>query len=192
MKRPIERVGARKSLAESVDFAVLWGLLFVVLVQVGYAGDDWPGFRGNPQLTGVAAGAVPEKLELLWTFEAGDGIESTAALARGRAYLTSLDGYLYALDLEEGNVRWKYRAGAEIKSSPALADSTVFFGDEAGVFHAVDAATGAQKWVFRAGAGIVSSANFVGARVFFGSYDQHLYCLSTAAGDSLWKFPTDG
>ena len=115
MKRPIERVGARKSLAESVDFAVLWGLLFVVLVQVGYAGDDWPGFRGNPQLTGVAAGAVPEKLELLWTFEAGDGIEATAALVRGRAYLTSLDGYLYALDLEEGNVRWKYRAGAEIK-----------------------------------------------------------------------------
>ena len=129
MKRPIKRAGARRTLAESVPFSVLWGFLFVVLVQAGYAGNDWPGFRGNPQLTGVAAGSVPERLELLWTFKAGEGIESTAALAPGRAYLASLDGYLYALDLEEGNVLWKYRAEAEIKSSPALADSTVFFGD---------------------------------------------------------------
>ena len=36
---------------------------------------EWPQFRGNPQLTGVAAGGVPANLKLLWTYDAGESIE---------------------------------------------------------------------------------------------------------------------
>src|SRR5258707_8818314 len=45
--------------------------------------DDWPQFRGNPSLTGIATSAVPKTLKLLWTFEAGDSIESSAAIVDG-------------------------------------------------------------------------------------------------------------
>src|SRR5438093_7569690 len=33
--------------------------------------NDWPMFRGNSQLTGVAGSSLPEKLSLQWTYEAG-------------------------------------------------------------------------------------------------------------------------
>ncbi|MFA5192112.1 MAG: hypothetical protein WC740_15400, partial [Verrucomicrobiia bacterium] len=41
---------------------------------------DWPMFRGNPQLTGVAAGSLAPKLKLAWTFKAEDSVESSAAI----------------------------------------------------------------------------------------------------------------
>jgi len=37
---------------------------------------NWPQFRGNPSLTGVAATPPPATLALKWTYEAGESIES--------------------------------------------------------------------------------------------------------------------
>ena len=42
--------------------------------------DNWSQFRGNPRLTGVSDSKVPADLKLLWTYEAGDSIESSAAI----------------------------------------------------------------------------------------------------------------
>ena len=154
--------------------------------------DDWVSFRGNPQLTGVAIGIFPEKPQLLWTFETGEGIESSAAISAGTVYVGSLDGVLYAINLESGSLKWQYRASDEIKSSPAVFRKTVYFGDEMGDFHAVDAETGQQRWIFRTDGGIISSANFSGDSVLFGSYDQYLYCVSADDGALVWKFETEG
>ena len=43
---------------------------------------EWPQFRGNPLLTGVATQPIPQNLKLLWTYQAGDSIESSAAIDR--------------------------------------------------------------------------------------------------------------
>ncbi|MBI1922915.1 hypothetical protein HYR99_01560 [Candidatus Poribacteria bacterium] len=48
----------------------------LILTQLCYAQSEWPSFRGNPQLTGVAIGDLPENPQLLWTFKASDSIES--------------------------------------------------------------------------------------------------------------------
>ena len=154
--------------------------------------DNWLSFRGNPQLTGVATTELPESLELLWTFETEDGIESTAAIAAGTVYVGTLDGYLYALNLENGGLKWKYQASGEIKSSPTVFRNVVHFGDGMGVFHAVDAQTGEPRWTFEAEAEIISSANVAQDRLLFGSYDQYLYCLSAEDGSLAWKFETEG
>ncbi|HUT11966.1 MAG TPA: PQQ-binding-like beta-propeller repeat protein, partial [Thermoguttaceae bacterium] len=62
--------------------------------------DAWPLFRGDGPGTGVAGAALPEKLELLWTFSVdGGGFESTAAIADGTVYAGCTDGKLYAVDL---------------------------------------------------------------------------------------------
>ena len=84
-------------------------LIFVVAGLVG-AADEWPQFRGNPQLTGVATGSVPANLKLLWSFDAGESIESSAAISGGTVYVGSQSKELLAIDLETGKLRWKYRA----------------------------------------------------------------------------------
>lgn len=183
---------------------------------------DWPMFRGNSLLSGVATGKLTESLELLWTFTAegkGESIESSAAIVDGVVYLGTIGGFLYAIDLNDGKVRWRYftdesaagPAAAEkadkpaaapsaggippaIKSSPAVADGKVFFGDEVGVFHCLNARSGKLIWKYDTGTGaeIISSANVIGDRVLFGSWDENLYCLAAADGKEVWKFKTGG
>ena len=173
-------------------YILLSYILIYSIKQSQASSDDWLSFRGNPQLTGVATSELPENLELLWTFETEDGIESTAAIAAGTAYVGTLDGYLYAINLENGGLKWKYQASGEIKSSPTIFRNVVHFGDGMGIFHAVDAQTGEPRWTFEAEAEIISSANVAQDRLLFGSYDQYLYCLSAEDGSLAWKFETEG
>jgi outer membrane protein assembly factor BamB len=153
---------------------------------------NWPMFRGNPQLTGVANGALSESLELLWKFHAGDVVTSSAAIVDGVVYIGSDPGILYALDLDRGQVRWKFDSKAAIGSSPTVDGDLVFFGNEDGIFHALNLRTGRPKWTFKTGGEIISSANVAADRVVFGSYDGLLYCLAVADGKLLWKHETEG
>ena len=167
-------------------------ILIYSIEQSQASADDWLSFRGNPQLTGVATGELPGNLELLWAFETEDAIESTAAIVSETVYVGSLDGYLYAINLENGGLKWKYQVSSEIKSSPTVFGNVVYFGDGMGVFHAVDAQTGESRWTFETEAEIISSTNVAQDRLLFGSYDQFLYCLSAKDGSLVWKFETEG
>ena len=72
-------IGRRWSM-RGVDLSV--GSSAVVSAQAPPIADAWPQFRGNPRLTGVAASTPPATLKVLWTYEAGDSIDSSAAIAR--------------------------------------------------------------------------------------------------------------
>ncbi len=165
-------------------------LLLMLVVHPVVA--DWNSFRGNPQLTGVAEEQLPVKLDLLWAFQAGDMIESTAAVVDGTAYIGVLDGILYAIDTQTGKSTWKYEATDSIKSSPSIKEDVIYFGDSGGIFHAVDIATRKKKWQYITEGEIISSANFAGDRVLFGSYDGFLYCLNIKNGELAWKYETEG
>ena len=90
-------------------------------------------------LTGVSASAPPATLKLLWTYDAGDVIDSSAAIADGVVYVGGGDGDLLALDLASGTLRWKYATGNLIgESSPAVGADAVYIGDLGGILHAVN------------------------------------------------------
>lgn len=167
---------------------VLFLLLFIG--QATFA--DWATFRGNPQLTGVTNTELSENPQLLWTFQAGDMIESTATVVDGTVYVGVLDGFLYALDAQTGEKRWAYQATGAIKASPSIHNGVIYLGDSEGIFHAIDISTQATKWQFRTEGEIISSANFARDRVLFGSYDGFLYCLNRENGELIWKFETEG
>jgi len=146
---------------------------------------DWPSFRGDAQLTGVAITTLPERLTVRWKYEAAEAVTSTAAIARGVVYVGCHDGRLYALDLTTGTLKWKYAAKGPIESSPTVVAQTVFFGDQEGVLHAVDTQTGQARWTFA-----TSSPNHQAGRLVFGSYDNVVYCLAARDGKLLWKHET--
>ncbi len=60
-------------------------VLLSSICRASIAADTWPLFRGDRLATGVAPGALPEKLEVLWKFQAGKegGFEATAVIADG-------------------------------------------------------------------------------------------------------------
>ena len=94
----------------------------------------WAQFRGSSGLVGTSDTALPSMLRLLWTYEAGDAIESSAAIADGVVYVGSQTGDLHAVNLADGRVKWKYKASPDGigESSPAVAGGLVFIGDLSG------------------------------------------------------------
>ena len=181
--------------------------LIVLPLAAGAAaqgGDDWPQFRRDAALTGIAAAPLGDALELQWSAPLGFSVESSPAVAGGFVYATSLPGVLVKLDLVDGAEAWRYRPGAAEaetgefeedrfgESSPAVADGTVFVGDLMGILHAVDAEIGEVRWRFATGAEIKSSPVVAGDLVLIGSYDEHFYGVDRATGEARWSLQTEG
>jgi outer membrane protein assembly factor BamB len=165
----------------------------VVSVAQDAPANNWAQFRGNHSLTGVSQSDVPANLKQLWTYEAGDAIESSAAIVGGTVFVGSHKGELVALSLDNGSVYWKFNTGNPIgESSPAYANGVVYIGDLGGWLNAINASDGRKLWAFKAGNEIKSSPVVVGDQVLIGSYDEHLYSLSTRNGSVQWKFKTNG
>ncbi len=161
--------------------------------QVYTPADSWPSFRGNLQNTAISLSGVPRELKLLWTYNAGESIESSAAIVGGGVYVGSQKGELVALSLQDGAVRWKYATAGPIgESSPAVAGGIVYIGDLTGVIHAVNASDGNKVWTYKTGTEIKASPTVVGDKVLIGSYDENFYCLSARTGSLLWKFKAEG
>jgi len=57
---------------------------------------------------------------------------STTAIADGILYITSLSGFLHALDPQTGEEFWTYDTFAAVWGSPFVVDGRVFLGDEDG------------------------------------------------------------
>ncbi len=183
-------------------------LTFAWLLVAWIGPSDWPSFRGNERLTGVATSTLSNKPVLRWKFSAGEPVGSSAAIVEGVAYVGCDNGTLYALKLADGSLIWATKTPASratsgpastsqaipptIQSSPAICGDLVLYGDEDGGFHALNKADGSRRWSFRAEAENISSPTYAGDRIVFGSYDGNVYCLKLADGALLWKLLTDG
>ena len=169
-------------------------LVFPLLVQAQETpADNWAQFRGNQRLTGVSEAKLSTDLKLIWTVEAGDSIESSAAIAGGTVFVGSQKGELLSINLDNGSVYWRYKIDDPIgESSPAYNGGVVYVGDLGGWLHAVNATDGKKLWAFKTGSEIKSSPVVIGNRVLIGSYDENLYCVNTRDGSLAWKFKTNG
>src|SRR6185503_11772223 len=92
----VERAGR----ASSAPTVVLLIVLTVPLGAQAPASSSWAQFRGTARLSGVATTAPPATLAVKWTYEAGESVESSAAIADGAVYVGSTKGELLALDLD--------------------------------------------------------------------------------------------
>src|SRR5438105_1145471 len=119
---------------------LLGALIGLATVTVAATAADWPLFRGNPAMTGVAAAKLPDTLVQKWQFKTGDAIEGAPAIVGGVVYVGSFDEHLYAFDLVTGAVKWKTKL-APIKAAPAVKGRAIYVGDVDGKFYSIEAAT---------------------------------------------------
>ncbi|MBT3192492.1 MAG: PQQ-binding-like beta-propeller repeat protein [Verrucomicrobia bacterium] len=157
---------------------------------------EWPVFRGDAALTGVAAGSLPLPLELVWEFDAGDGIQGSTVVAEDRVFLGDASGRIQAVNASDGQLLWVFETGDVIESSPLVVEQLVVTGALNGKLYALDVSTGQLRWSHDVGGRIMGSANAAVSenqkpRIVFGAYDNTLHAL-TLDGKPLWAFPTDG
>ena len=155
---------------------------------------DWPMFRGDPSLSGLASGSLSNSLTKLWEFKTGAAVKSSAAIVAGTVFIGSLDDHLYALDLKTGEKLWKFKAQGGIESSPLVLDGCVYFGSEDSYLYALGVKQGELVWKFQTGDKILGGPNWVKAPtgdakwILAGSYDFKLYCFEATTGKSNWVF----
>lgn len=163
---------------------------------------DWPLFRGDAEMQGVAKEVISSPLELAWSYEppVEEGkrrppIEASPIVADGVIYVGSQSGELLAIDVESGELMWAFDAEGPISAPAAAYEGSIFFGDTYGFVYAIDAKSGEETWRFETEGKIEGGINVLPGilgkvGIFVGSHDYFLYCLDGASGEVIWKHET--
>lgn len=157
---------------------------------------EWPNYRGNAALQGVAAGELGAAPELAWTFETEGAITSSPVVAGNTVYVGSGDGSVYAIELATGRKKWSFKTDDIVEAPPLVHAGHVYIGSCDFFFYALNAVTGDVVWKFETGDKILGGANHVRladgrTRILVGSYDNKLYCFDAEGGKKLWEYETD-
>ena len=119
---------------------------------------------------------------------------SSPVVSYGKVFFGSGDGYIYALNVENGESVWKFKTNNVVHSSPAIYDGMVYCGSWDTYFYALDAETGAKIWSRKTGddfnsfnqTGIQSSPTISDGLVYFGCRDSNVYALDAKTGKKKW------
>jgi eukaryotic-like serine/threonine-protein kinase len=170
-------------------------LLGLMIMPLG--AQDWPQHRGGPDLRGLATGSkLGEKLKLLWTFETGEFVKSSAVAHDGRVFIGSDTGKLHAIDLKTGKELWFFKTELAIEAAPLVVENTVYVGSTDGFLYAFRAKDGKLLWKYQTDAEIIGAANHAlrpqskDRVIIVGSYDNFVHCVGAQNGKGLWKFET--
>jgi eukaryotic-like serine/threonine-protein kinase len=100
------------------------------------------------------------------------------------------DGYLYAVDVNSGNLKWMTKRDRGNFSSPAVAGDSLFVGTDGGLFYAIDLKSKREKWRFKTGdkSHITVSPIVVDESVYFASNNGVLYALNAQTGQQRWNY----
>ncbi|MEZ4666914.1 MAG: serine/threonine-protein kinase [Anaerolineae bacterium] len=125
-----------------------------------------------------------------WSYRTKRAINSSPFVDanEGICYIGSGDGFLYALDANNGFSSWRYRTNGPIISTPIVENDLVFFGSADGILYALNAQTAKEKWKFVTERPIISSPIVYQGAVYFGGTDEYFYCVDVQTGKERWKF----
>ena len=107
-------------------------------------------------------------------------------------FVGSTDGFMYALDANNGFNSWRFRTNGPIISSPVEHKSLLYFGSADGYFYAVNTQNARERWKFETDKPIVSSPVIHRDAVYFGGTDGYFYCLNADTGKEQWIYKTGG
>ncbi|MBR9683664.1 PQQ-like beta-propeller repeat protein [Candidatus Woesearchaeota archaeon] len=105
--------------------------LIILLLTIGVAAaqladSPWPGFNQNNQRTGVSPYDTSHiDGTIKWVYEAGTSIQSSPAIGKdGTVYVGIDDGYFYAFNPDNGEIKWKTKIGTPLQKEQGYADYT--------------------------------------------------------------------
>jgi polyvinyl alcohol dehydrogenase (cytochrome) len=109
----------------------------------------------SAQAAGLTAAQVPNlKLKWAFGFPKGETSSSQPAIAAGRVFVGSDNGFIYSLDAATGCVYWSFESGSIVRGSLTVGPVTgqgapryaVFFGDGHANVYGVNAQDGKLLW----------------------------------------------
>lgn len=139
----------------------------------------------SSDLTADDNGSRTTVAEPVWKLDLGAAVVADPVIVEGVLYAGTIDGMLYAVDLEKHEVLWSFEdndATASIWGSPVILSDTIYFGDEAGSIYALSAQDGSAIWPspFAAGGSVISSGTALEDRVVFATTEGKIFSINQA------------
>jgi outer membrane protein assembly factor BamB len=101
------------------------------------------------------------------------------------AFIPAVDGYMYGLNADNGNIIWRFRADKSVCSEPLVIGAYVFFGSWDGFFYKFDKKTGKLIWKYKGGGSDSGVAiGFDGKIILPG---DGMRCIDAETGEVLWN-----
>jgi polyvinyl alcohol dehydrogenase (cytochrome) len=123
----------------------------------GPSWNGWGADPGNSRFQPAAAARLTAeqvpRLKLKWAFGFPNGASAFGqpAVAGGRIFVGSDNGFVYSVDAASGCVYWSFAAQGGVRTAITIARAgaryAAYFGDVKANVYAIDAETGAQLWM---------------------------------------------
>jgi outer membrane protein assembly factor BamB len=177
----------RLAFAATLVVLALLGALAVgaFLLQRQALLDGWAGFRGGPGHDGAASVGLVGNPVARWTAHLGAPVKNNIAVMGEFAFVSTEDGILHALRIDDGIEQWTFEAGTSL-TGPVASKDLVYVTDGRGILHALDVTTGSLRWsathpVFSASAGTID-----GGAIFVGTADGRVVAFDVQSGALRW------
>lgn len=129
-----------------------------------------------------------------WKLPLKFGVESSGLLSDGILYFGALDGLIYSINPESGQIIWKYDTKAEITSQPLVYNGILYSLNGANSLFSLDAKTGRQLWVYNRQETTTKMTVRGGSRptyyngvVYSGFSDGSLVAINAQTGTQQWE-----
>lgn len=128
----------------------------------------------------------------IWRRTDSADIGSGAVPSQKYVVYANAQGYIYALNWEDGSVVWSYKAGGKIFSTPAIyADGTsnasVIVGCTDNYVYSLSLKDGKLKWKHQFEKSVLGSPAILGNTVYIGGSDNTFRAINAKNGKLIWK-----
>jgi outer membrane protein assembly factor BamB len=153
------------------------------------ASADWPAIRGENMRAGFTSAVIQPPFQLAWErhFDAerlGTAVEPV--VSRGKVFIATHAGNLYALHAETGAPLWRFQAHGPFLHSPACAEGMVVAASADGAIYVLDEQSGQLQSRFTSKGGFSASPAIANGVVFIGTRSGDFLAYNIRTHKLLW------
>jgi outer membrane protein assembly factor BamB len=118
---------------------------------------------------------------LIWKKDMSTKFLSSATFYKELVIISGIDGNVYGLDKNNGDLKWTFATKGAIVASPLLQENKIFIGSYDKYFYCLNAEDGRELWKYECVGRIKTSAIIWKDYIFTASDEKYVYCFSNKA-----------
>lgn len=123
----------------------------------------------------------------LWTFAQATGqYVGSGTVADGKFIIGNGDGYVYALNLDDGSLAWKFPTEDRVWATPVAVEDTIYIASLDHHVYAVDVATGVERWQVQTDGAVSATPVYIDGALWVGDFTSTLYQIDLATEQIVW------
>jgi outer membrane protein assembly factor BamB len=130
-----------------------------------------------------------ERPDLLWTFAQATGqYVGSGVVADGKFIIGNGDGYVYALNLNDGAPAWQFPTKDRVWATPVVVGDTVYIASLDHRLYAVDLTTGVERWHIQMDGAIAGTPVHIDGALWVGDFSSTLSQVDLATQQIVWTY----